>query len=165
MKPLSVVIVMATFLGGFSFGGQGAAAYLYAQGHTTRRPPPPLVAHDTAGLELLHEMSTAAAEPELESALDSSPASPAFARFDDASAKRQLAEIVTTVGLCRVQGDTRGASSAIVVFGDDGAVLRVTLDAPYYGTPIGACVARRFAHAHVARFDGDLQGIRVAFRI
>ena len=85
--------------------------------------------------------------------------------FDRDAAVDSLRTELELLGVCRVQGATRGEGVAEVAFMGTGRVLFVKLGAPYHDTTVGACVARRLSHAETSVFDGDPQVVRVRFSL
>ncbi len=77
--------------------------------------------------------------------------------------KKALAMQMDTVPICRRPGGPEGPGIAEVTFTGDGRV-RVALSEPYASSPVGACVARRFANA-AQPFEGDPITVRVRFEL
>ena len=161
MKTLFAAVVTASFIGGFDAGADGLGLYLLTHPlHprdaevAVREPEPP---------KLLHEMQSAA-EPEQEAVRSSS----FIARrpaFDEADARAKLADAASMVGFCRVQGSTRGAGAAFVIFETTGEVAAVGLDDPYKSSTLADCLKRRFRPVHVAPFDGRPRALGVRFTL
>ena len=63
--------------------------------------------------------------------------------------------------MCRRPGGPEGPGLAEVTFTGDGRA-QVALTEPYANTPVGSCVARRFAGA-AKPFDGEPVTVKVRF--
>jgi hypothetical protein len=76
------------------------------------------------------------------------------AAFDAMAAKQALDATASAVARCR-RGPVFGPASAIVTFGNDGAVLRCAVSPPFLGTFAGMCVTKALLQARVSPFLGD----------
>jgi len=171
----SHTIAVATLLGTVALAGQVCAIDV-AHRHYARRPVDETILVERSAKEP-HALRTfeSFAEPDVRREGHPTPAvSNAGATwsgngkriaFDHDAAVESLRLELELLGVCRVQGATRGESTAEVAFMGTGRVLFVKLGARYHDTAVGACVARRLSRAETSVFDGDPQVIRVRFSL
>lgn len=88
------------------------------------------------------------------------PRAPALAPPDFRAA---LAQELETLPICRRGGGPEGPGVAEVTYRPDGTAA-VSLSRNYAGSTVGACVARRFAHA-ARSFEGEPVTVRARFEI
>jgi hypothetical protein len=76
-------------------------------------------------------------------------------RFDPAAAKAALASAAAGAAECREKDGPIGKASVVVTFEPSGKVSAATVsDAPFAGTPAGACIAEALKKASVPPFSG-----------
>jgi hypothetical protein len=172
VKTSNVIVVLASLLGAISTGGEAFASYVVAHRHTARAPEPLTVEREAKPASSLHYFESIA-EADPERADERKPAHVPVTwsgngkkiAFDRDAAAASLRPILEMLGVCRVQGTTRGEGTATVAFMATGQVLFVKLDAPYKDTVVGACVQRRLSHAETPLFDDEPQTVRVRFSL
>ncbi len=165
---MSAAIVIATLVGGFDLGSEGIAAWVLV----SRGGCQPRVQVEPTGEQVattpffaLHEMQSQA-ERELEQRPQVAVTRKAAGvAFDSSDASVVLDTLSTTVGICRLQGGTRGEGVAMVLFANTGSVRAVVLGERYKGAPEASCLMRRFQRASVAPYDGPEQAMRVRFAL
>ena len=159
MRAFAATVVLASFMGGLTSGAEAMTAWLTATRSSASSPEE--LPRPARTVEILHALESEAEPEPTRIVLPVQMSAP----FDDASAQAQLTELASSVGMCAVQGPTRGRGSAEVSFARNGHVMRVAVDRGFFGTPVGACITRRLAHATVAPFDGEPRTIAVRFAV
>jgi hypothetical protein len=77
------------------------------------------------------------------------------ARFDAAATKVPLAQAANDAQACKQSGGPTGKVTVVVTFDPNGKVSSATItEAPFAGTPTGACIAQAMKRASIAPFSG-----------
>jgi len=77
------------------------------------------------------------------------------ARFDAAATKAPLAQAASDAQACKESGGPTGKVTVAVTFDPNGKVSSATItDAPFTGTPTGACISAALKRATIAPFSG-----------
>jgi serine/threonine-protein kinase len=143
---------------------------------TPALPTPAPPASDRAGAALLapelvqleEQEPGLDADPSLEPAPPAAPAAPAAGErgpFNRGAAMAQLGAAATRASSCKRPASPSGAGRAQVTFAPDGTPLKVSLSAPFAGTPAGSCVTASFTSARVPAFSGSSVTLPWSFRI
>ncbi len=74
--------------------------------------------------------------------------------FDRSTAARLLSGAASSARSCVDENGPTGSGRALVTFSPTGSVTRVSIDAPFAGTPVGNCVSNRFRSIRMAPFSG-----------
>jgi Vault protein inter-alpha-trypsin domain/FecR protein/von Willebrand factor type A domain len=88
-----------------------------------------------------------------------------LAPFDRSAAARALSAAARSVVSCVVENGPTGTGRALVTFSPSGAVSRVSIDAPFAGTPVGSCVTSRFRSVRLAGFSGSEVTVSKSFTV
>jgi hypothetical protein len=76
-------------------------------------------------------------------------------RFDANTANKALAAAALETAKCREKGGPTGKATIVVTFEPSGKVASAAVsDAPFAGTPSGACIAAAMKRATVPAFSG-----------
>ncbi|HVY29916.1 MAG TPA: GYF domain-containing protein [Polyangiaceae bacterium] len=77
------------------------------------------------------------------------------ARFDAAATKVPLAQAANEAQACKQSGGPTGKVTVVVTFDPNGKVSSATItEAPFAGTPTGACIAQTMKRASIGAFSG-----------
>ncbi len=87
------------------------------------------------------------------------------APFDRGGAARVLAGAASSARSCVDENGPTGQGRALVTFSPTGSVTRVSIDAPFAGTPVGTCVLGRFRSLRLAPFAGGEVTVSKSFVI
>ena len=93
------------------------------------------------------------------------PAIDADAPFSAKAAEAALAAAVESARRCHVAGSPTGDARVKVTFATTGDVVYAEADDPFAGTPLGACIARKFLNARVPPFSGGPRVLSATVRI
>jgi serine/threonine-protein kinase len=115
-------------------------------------PPPPAPAAPPA-----EEPPPAPPPP----AAPSGPAGP----FNRGAALAQLGSAASRAASCKRPDGPTGSGRASVTFAPDGSVTKVSVPAPFSGTPTGSCLTSAFSGARVPAFTGSSVTLPGSFRI
>jgi serine/threonine-protein kinase len=92
------------------------------------------------------------------------PAGPAGA-FNRGAAMAQLGAAGGRTASCKRAGGPTGAGHVTVTFSSDGSASKVSVAAPFAGTPVGACVSGTFSAARVPAFTGSAVSLPWSFKV
>ncbi|MGC4095164.1 MAG: serine/threonine-protein kinase [Polyangiaceae bacterium] len=92
------------------------------------------------------------------------PSGPAGA-FNRGAAMAQLGSAAGRATSCKKPDGPSGSGRATVTFAPDGSVSKVSVPAPFSGTPTGSCIAAAFNGARVPAFTGSAVSLPGSFRI
>ena len=85
--------------------------------------------------------------------------------FDRSAAARVLSGAASSARACVDENGPTGQGRALVTFSPTGTVTRVSIDAPFAGTPVGDCVRRRFTSLRLSPFSGESVTLGKSFQI
>jgi hypothetical protein len=84
--------------------------------------------------------------------------------FDRGAAASALSAV--DVQACKRAKGPTGEGHVVVTFGSSGAATTAAVDkAPYAGTPVGQCIAKKFKKAKVPAFQGQPVTVGKTFKI
>ncbi len=93
------------------------------------------------------------------------PTSGAVGSFNRGAALAQLGAAMGRASACKRPDGPSGSGRATVTFAPDGSVSKVSVPAPFSGTPTGSCITSAFASARVPAFSGSSVSLPGSFRI
>jgi hypothetical protein len=85
--------------------------------------------------------------------------------FDRSAVARLLSGAASSARSCVDENGPTGQGRALVTFSPTGTVTRVSIDAPFAGTPVGDCVRRRFTSIRLQPFSGESVTVGKSFTI
>jgi serine/threonine protein kinase len=93
-----------------------------------------------------------------------SPSGPAGA-FSRGAALAQLGAASGRAGACKRPGGPTGSGHVTVTFAPDGSTSKVSVAAPFGGTPTGACLSANYSGLRVPAFTGSSVSLPGSFRV